>query len=155
MLSRSNTFGERLRDARKQRDWTLQRLAERIGCDRSYLSRLESGKSRNPSREFLIRSSAALGVGEEWLEFGTGKQHASAVDYTLDENADFRTALSIILEEMDDQELLRAANSIGQSKGLSAKAKAFWMHVLAPFISLKISAAGRDSAHRHAGKKRK
>lgn len=38
-------FGDKLRQLRKQKDWTQPQLAEAIGIEQSYLSKLENGKS--------------------------------------------------------------------------------------------------------------
>ena len=38
-------FGEKLRQLRKQKEWTQPHLAEAIGIEQSYLSKLENGKS--------------------------------------------------------------------------------------------------------------
>lgn len=44
---------------REAQGLTLQELAERVGCDAGYLSRVERGE-RNPSRYFLAALSEAL-----------------------------------------------------------------------------------------------
>lgn len=46
------TFGEVLRRLRKRQGLSRERLAKLLGCDRTYIWRLESGRSR-PSRMFL------------------------------------------------------------------------------------------------------
>ncbi len=38
------TFGERLRQVRKERGLTLRQLAERVGVDFTYLSKIENGR---------------------------------------------------------------------------------------------------------------
>lgn len=38
-------FGEKLRQLRKDKDWTQPQLADAIGIEQSYLSKLETGKS--------------------------------------------------------------------------------------------------------------
>lgn len=47
-------FGRQLQALREQRHLSQARFAERIDCDHSYVSRIESG-SRMPSREFVLR----------------------------------------------------------------------------------------------------
>ena len=47
-------FGEKLRSLRKNKDLTQPELAEVIGIEQSYLSKLENGKSL-PSNDVLNR----------------------------------------------------------------------------------------------------
>ena len=54
-------IGGRLRRLRKERDWTLEELAERTGLSRAYLSRLESG-DRQPSLSTLSEVAWAYGI---------------------------------------------------------------------------------------------
>ena len=57
----NNYFGERMRHFRKERGWTLDDLAARIGSSKQVLSRYESGK-RNPKISAAKKISDALGV---------------------------------------------------------------------------------------------
>lgn len=54
-------FAKVLRDVRLSQETFLSqsKLAEKLGCDHSYISRLEDG-SRLPSREFLVRMTMNL-----------------------------------------------------------------------------------------------
>ena len=45
-------FGDKLRQLRKQKDWTQPQLAEAIGIEQSYLSKIENGKS-TPSADIF------------------------------------------------------------------------------------------------------
>jgi transcriptional regulator with XRE-family HTH domain len=46
---------------RKMRGMTLEQLAEKIGKNKSYLSRVENNKER-PNLEFLVNVADALGI---------------------------------------------------------------------------------------------
>lgn len=54
-------YGEVLRDRRKALGITQKELAERVGRDRSYISRLEKGET-NLQLSSFIRIAAALGI---------------------------------------------------------------------------------------------
>lgn len=54
-------IGPALRGLRRERGWSLDELAKRSGVSRSYLSRLEHGRS-NPSYLLLSRLAGAFGV---------------------------------------------------------------------------------------------
>lgn len=59
-------FGKHLQDLRKKRNYTQWKLAEIIGVDSKYLSRLESGAS-SPSFDMLKKLADALMVDIELL----------------------------------------------------------------------------------------
>ena len=60
-------LGEKLRDLRKQRGLTLERLADMAGLSKSYLWELENRESQRPSAEKLTALADALGVGTSFF----------------------------------------------------------------------------------------
>ena len=63
------TFGRNVSKLRYQRKLTQQQLAEKIGVDRSYEQRIESGKAR-PSEEIVLGLTLALECPFEALNSG-------------------------------------------------------------------------------------
>jgi len=51
----------RIREIRKERDWTIDHLAALSGYSRGFISQVETGK-RNPGAETLVTLSQVLGV---------------------------------------------------------------------------------------------
>jgi transcriptional regulator with XRE-family HTH domain len=60
-----NRFGELLREARKQARLTQQALADKVGVDDSYISKMEIGVFEPPSREVALKLTDALGFSNE------------------------------------------------------------------------------------------
>ena len=60
-------LGEKLRDLRKERKLTLEKLAERAGLSKSYLWELENRESQRPSAEKLTALGDALGVSTSYF----------------------------------------------------------------------------------------
>lgn len=58
----SNNLGEILKEARKEKGFTLRELSERSGVSHSYISQLENGRNNNPTPLFLKRISDALSL---------------------------------------------------------------------------------------------
>ena len=56
-------MGNRIREVREARGWTLEDLAHEAGLSASYLSRMENSK-RNVSLKNLAKCAAALGVAQ-------------------------------------------------------------------------------------------
>ena len=54
-------FGKRLRQLRKERGWSQEELAHRVGIDISFLSELENGKAE-PCLRKMKELSQGLGV---------------------------------------------------------------------------------------------
>lgn len=60
-------LGEKLRDLRKQRGLTLDKLAELAGLSKSYLWELENRESQRPSAEKLTALADSLGVAASYF----------------------------------------------------------------------------------------
>lgn len=60
-------LGEKLRELRKERQLTLERLAERAGMSKSYLWELENRESQRPSAEKLTALADVLGVAASYF----------------------------------------------------------------------------------------
>jgi transcriptional regulator with XRE-family HTH domain len=60
----AQSFGAVLREARRVRGVTQERLAEAVGVDRTYISMLERG-IHQPSLSVFLRLADALGVAPE------------------------------------------------------------------------------------------
>src|SRR6266508_1019419 len=68
------SFGEWVRQRRHILDLTQQELADRVGCARITLRRIESGALK-PSKELakiMLEKLGAPAKGEEWLQFARG-----------------------------------------------------------------------------------
>src|ERR1039458_1332797 len=66
-------LGERLRWLRRQDRLTLEALARRLGITRSYLSKLGTGSSDNPSQPLMSMICQTYGVSRVWLLNGRGQ----------------------------------------------------------------------------------
>ena len=67
----ARAIGQRIRDTRKARGWTLAGLARVIGCTPGALATWECG-CRVPSRDTLVKLSRALRRTMDWITTGRG-----------------------------------------------------------------------------------
>lgn len=63
----ASLLGEKIRDLRKKRGLTLDKLAKAAGLSKSYLWELENRESQKPSAEKLASLADALGVSTEYF----------------------------------------------------------------------------------------
>ena len=70
---KAQEFGARLRQLRKQAGLTQRELAERVGVDFSYLSKIESGAVPPPSEKVISRLAEALNAKRDELVTLAGK----------------------------------------------------------------------------------
>lgn len=63
----SATFGERIRTLRKERGFTLDKLAELAESSKSYIWELENKNPPRPSADKISKIAAALGVTTDYL----------------------------------------------------------------------------------------
>jgi transcriptional regulator with XRE-family HTH domain len=69
----SNTVGDKIRELRKQKGYTLEKLAELTGSSKSYIWELENKNPPRPSAEKVARIAAVLGVTSDYLVDPTEK----------------------------------------------------------------------------------
>lgn len=60
-------LGERLRRLRKEKEWTMEQLAEAAGVSKSYIWELENRPAQRPSADKLNDIAKALGVAVQDL----------------------------------------------------------------------------------------
>lgn len=66
-MNHEESFGERLRRARRNQGLTLRQLAEQVGVDFSYLSKLENGRLPPAADDTIVRISEALQMDPDLL----------------------------------------------------------------------------------------
>lgn len=66
------TLADRVRDAREQKGWTQQQLADRAGVSQATIGNIEAGTRSHPRS--LLKIAAALGRRPEWLQTGRGQE---------------------------------------------------------------------------------
>src|SRR6266571_2052192 len=69
--------GDRIRDAREERGWTQEKLAEAARISKGFLSDLENN-NRGVSAEYALRIADALGVSLDFLMRGEQGKEESA-----------------------------------------------------------------------------
>ncbi|WP_057462790.1 helix-turn-helix transcriptional regulator [Pseudovibrio sp. POLY-S9] len=74
----SNDFGEKLRKRRKDRQLTLDELAEKVGSRKAYIWQLENKKPAKPSGELLLKIAKVLDISAEYLIDDTAKEPTEA-----------------------------------------------------------------------------
>lgn len=63
----TNTLGEKIRELRKEKGFTLDKLAELTGSSKSYIWELENKNPPRPSAEKLAKIAEQLGTTIEFL----------------------------------------------------------------------------------------
>lgn len=81
----ATALGDKIRTLRKEKGYTLEKLAELTGSSKSYIWELENKRPPRPSAEKISRIAAALGVTIDYLiDEKMGKENeADAVDEAL------------------------------------------------------------------------
>lgn len=61
-MTERSEFGEHLKQLRKRKDWSVRKLALRVGMDPSYLRRIEEGERPPPDLVYIARLAKELEV---------------------------------------------------------------------------------------------
>lgn len=67
-------MGERLRQERTGRGWSLEYLAQRVGLTKKAISKMELGQTKQPSARNLGKIAEVLHVSVNWLLYGDARQ---------------------------------------------------------------------------------
>ena len=67
------TFGQALRDLRREKGMSQRELAKQIDVDFSYVSKIENGRLRPPAADRIVRICDVLGVQPDTLLALSGK----------------------------------------------------------------------------------
>lgn len=79
-------FGTRIRELRKEKDIPLRDLADRIGIDFTYLSKIENGKVEPPSEQKIRAMAKELDVEAEGLLALAGKVSSDQIRQAVQAN---------------------------------------------------------------------
>ena len=100
------TFGERLKQTRKELDLTQTELAELVGCAPQGISFYENGEVVPKKAEIRNNLCDVLGVTERWLFSGTGEKSASVAEAMAEEaKAEERSRSRVIYSVKDERQL--------------------------------------------------
>ncbi len=111
-MTQPSEIGERIRETRHKRGWTQDDLAEAVGVSRSAVAQWETGRAGQLTPN-LTRIASELGVGVEFLMFGSDKRSPMQTA-TGDELAMLRLYRECAPE--DRQILLRTARRLASIK---------------------------------------
>lgn len=85
----TKTIGDRIKEIRNRLNLTQEKLANLLGIDHAYISKIEKGKG-NPSELLLRHTCCALHISRKWLENGEGEMFIppeQIVEETIKKNA--------------------------------------------------------------------
>ena len=104
------TFGQRLREIRRAKNISQRELADRVGVDFTYLSKIENDRMPAPSGKTIAALARELDVDPDELSVLAGKIPADLVD-VLRQNTDaikmFRSLAGDIKSKDDWRRLLQ------------------------------------------------
>jgi transcriptional regulator with XRE-family HTH domain len=99
------TFGERLRELRKAKNLSQRALADKVGINFTYLSKVESERldfAQYPSEELIRRLAKALGADEDELLLLAKKIPTDIRERVIERPDAFRKIASLDDETLDE-----------------------------------------------------
>jgi transcriptional regulator with XRE-family HTH domain len=83
------SLGKLIRELRKNQGFSQRELAQRVGIDFTYLSKIENDHAEAPSEEVLKRISAETGGSADELILLAGKMPSDIVEFLANNPARF------------------------------------------------------------------
>lgn len=74
----AETFGQTLRELRRSKGMSQRSLAEKVGVDFSYISKIENNRLPPPAADTIVKICEVLSVPSEELLSSTGKMPTSS-----------------------------------------------------------------------------
>ena len=115
------TFGARIRQLRKEQNLTLRELAEQVGIDFTYLSKIETGKGVPPAEDTIRRLAKRLDAAPEELVLLANKLPADFERDLLDRPETqvaglYRSMVGKRYSDDEWREILKLLNKQGESE---------------------------------------
>lgn len=104
-------IGCRLKDARKLKGMSQEKLASQLGCSRGVVTNIESNKTM-PSQLVLDGLCSILNLNKEWLLHGTGHRDREPVS----RSAKILAEITAISKELSQEEQLYVLDLINSFK---------------------------------------
>ena len=111
-----SVFGQYLRNARERRregdpSFSLRQLAQRIGVEPSFLSKVERGEAAPPSEEKILRLARELGEDQDVLLALAGKV-STDLQEVIRKRPELFAGLIRQLKDMPDHAVLRVVREV-------------------------------------------
>ena len=120
-------LGQKIRQLRKEKELSLNKLAENAGISAAYLSQLENDVSKQPSAEILLKIASALGTTIADLLDQPVRVHSGDFEDISDELREFIDARGDDLDiQKEDVRMLMGI----RYRGNQPKTVKDWAHIL-------------------------
>jgi HTH-type transcriptional regulator, competence development regulator len=111
------TFGQRLRELRRAKDLSLRQLAERVGVDFTYLSKVENDRTPPPSAKTIALLATELDGDEDELALLAEKLPADLIPVFQSSPAAIKFFRSIAGDIRDPSDWQRVLKSLKAELG--------------------------------------
>ena len=111
-MKTTQTFGDRVKLARKQSKLSQLELANRIGVTQGTITHIENGRNRDT--KYIMDLAKALSVRAEWLYYGSGNIKDIWPFDTISQN-DYLLLSAEVKEDIEDYIQLKISKMILRS----------------------------------------
>jgi len=115
----NESFGQRIKSLRKEKNLTLRELSDKSGIELTYLSKIENGKTGGNSSEVatIEKLARALDVDANTKDelFRLGKQIHPDIKDKISESK-FANEIFRSIKDLDEEDLLKIVNEIKRKK---------------------------------------
>ena len=104
----SQTFGQRIREARQEKGHSQRALAKLVGVDYTYLSKIENDRSEYPPKEDVIQSLAKhLDLDATELSYLSGRISTADAKAVQELAKQYQKEMPALLRRMQDPQFVK------------------------------------------------
>lgn len=113
----SQTFGQRIREARQQKGYSQRSLAALVGVNYTYLSKIENDRSEYPPKEDVIQSLAKhLDLDATELSYLSGRISTEDAKAVQELAKKYQKQMPVLLRRMQDPQFAKKLMNEDQSE---------------------------------------
>ncbi len=113
----AKTFGQTLRELRRAKGVSQRDLAEKVGVDFSYISKVENNRLPPPSADTIVKICEALSVPPDDLLAATGKMPTPVKEMLSTSPAALQFMREAHAMELNDEEWEKLTDQLKQLRG--------------------------------------
>lgn len=112
MNEQNKSFGQLLKKIRRSKEISQRELAEKVGVDFSYISKVENDRIPPPAADTIVKISNVLNMPSELLLFSSGKVSTDITEAISSSEAALKFMNEVKMMDLSDEEWMQLTTKL-------------------------------------------